>query len=145
MDRIEAFLSIASILSGFGITVFMFRIQRELQVRERTRDVASWLAWADYLVLAAIMLSLIFVVLPLVSFPRTIDFLLAMAAGSCAAAAILLSAYPWAILYHYRLELGTKMEGPRQKGEPGERRIVIAAAIVAAMAFCTVIIWYLNP
>ena len=102
MDRIEAFLSVASILSGFGITVFMFRIQRELQVRERTNDVASWLAWADYLVLAAITLSLILVVLPLITIPHVIG-VLAVASASCAAAAILLAAYPWAILYHYRL------------------------------------------
>jgi hypothetical protein len=144
MDRIEAFLSVASILSGFGITVFMFRIQRELQVRERTSDVATWLAWADYLVLAAITLSLILVVLPLVTIPHVIG-VLAVASASCAAAAILLAAYPWAILYHYRIVLGTKRQGQRLPGEPGEKIVVISAAIIAAVTFGIIVRLQLTP
>jgi len=66
MDRPEAYLTVASILSGFGVTVFMFRIQRELHVRDTHLQWPNWLAWADYLVLAAIVLSLILVVLPIV-------------------------------------------------------------------------------
>jgi hypothetical protein len=138
MDRIEALLSVASILSGFGITVFIFRIQRELQVRERTGDIATWLSWADYLVLAAITLSLILVVFPLITIPQVIG-VLAVARASCAAAAILLAAYPWAILYHYRIVLGTKRQGQRLPGEPGEKLIVIVAAIVAALTFSIIV------
>ena len=139
MDRIEALLSVASILSGFGITVLMFRIQRELQVRERTSDVATWLAWADYLVLAAITLALILVVLPLVTIPHVVG-VLAVASASCAAAAILLASYPWAILYHYRIVLGSKRQGQRLPGEPGEKIVVILAAIIAAVIFGIIIV-----
>jgi hypothetical protein len=145
MDKTEAFLAIASILSGFGITVFMFRIQRELDVRERTRDVATWLAWADYLVLAAITLALMFVVLPLVVAQSVVEAVLAVAAAACAAAAILLAAYPWAILYHYRIVLGTKRRGQRLSGEPGEKCVVIAAAIFAIIVSLVILRTHITP
>jgi hypothetical protein len=34
----QPYLTLASILSGFGISVFMFRIQRELGVRDKHPD-----------------------------------------------------------------------------------------------------------
>jgi hypothetical protein len=49
---------VASMLSGFGMSVFMFRIQRELRVRDDHPEWQNWLAWADYLILAAILVSL---------------------------------------------------------------------------------------
>ena len=45
----QPYLTVASILSGFSISVFMFRIQRELSVRDRHPEWPNWLAWADYL------------------------------------------------------------------------------------------------
>ena len=48
----EAYLTVASILSGFGISVLMFRIQRELHIQEKYPDAPNWLAWADDLVIA---------------------------------------------------------------------------------------------
>lgn len=134
MNRSEAYLTVASILSGFAVTVLMFRIQRELNVRERHPDWPNWLAWSDYLVLAAIVVSLIFVVLPIVSLREPSEGVLKFAAGSCAASVILLAAYPFAILDHYRIEIGAKRNGERTKGEPVERVIVTAAFILAAAA-----------
>ena len=134
-----AYLSVASILSGFGITVLMFRVQRELTLREMDRPKITRLAWADYLVLAAIILSLIFVVLPLLllrSVPENFDTL---SAASCAAACILLAAYPFAIIDHYHIEWN-KRSGHGLKGEPGERRIVIAAGVLALLAFVGIFI-----
>ena len=61
----QPYLTIASILSGFSISVFMFRLQRELGVRERHPDWPNWLAWADYLVIATVVLSVLFVGVPL--------------------------------------------------------------------------------
>ena len=46
-----------ALISGFGVTVFMFRIQRELQVRTQHPYWPNWLAWADYLVLGAILIA----------------------------------------------------------------------------------------
>ncbi len=135
----EAYVSVASIISGFGVTVLMFRLQRELHVQEKYPDWPNWLAWADYLVLASVSLSLLLVVLPLAASEQAGERVLAVAAGSCAAAVILLAAYPLAILDHYRIELGSKRQGDRQKGEPVERLIVVLAGISSAGVFGAVV------
>ena len=131
----DSFLAVASILAGFAVTVLMFRVQRELQVRVDRPDWPNWLAWADYLVFGTIVLSLIFVVLLLVVLGDE-RRVLAVAAGSCAAAAVLMAAYPFAILDHYRIEIGLRREGPRKKGEPIEKIIVVAAYLIAALMLC---------
>lgn len=142
----QPYLTVASILSGFGISVFMFRIQRELRVRDEHPEWPNWLAWADYLILAAILLSLLLVVLPLTAIAEPGRLIYSVAAGSCAAASLLVAAYPFAILDHYRIEIGTwrtrEGEHPqeRHKGEPVERLIVVTAAVLAAVAFLTVVV-----
>lgn len=135
MNDPTAYLTVASILSGFGVTVLMFRIQRELDVREKHPDWPSWLAWADYLVIVSTALSLLLVVLPLVAVRNPNERLLSVAAASCASAAILLTAYIPAILDHYRIEIGTKRTAYRHRGEPWERLFVIGGFVVAALAF----------
>jgi hypothetical protein len=50
MNPLQPYLAVASILSGFGISVFMFRVQRELQIRDIHPKEPNWLTWADYLV-----------------------------------------------------------------------------------------------
>jgi len=145
MSTPQPYLTVASILSGFGISVFMFRIQRELRVRDEHPQWPNWLAWADYLILAAILLSLLLVVLPLMAVAEPGIFVYSVAAGSCAAASLLIAAYPFAILDHYRIEIGTWRtragERPlvRHKGEPIERIIVVGAAILAATAFLFIV------
>jgi hypothetical protein len=142
----QPYLTVASILSGFCISVFMFRVQRELGVRDRNPDQPNWLAWADYLIISAIVLSLTLVVIPLVAFPEPSHFVFSVAAGTCAAACVLLIAYPFAILDHYRIEIGTwrtrKGESPqaRHKGEPIERVIVMVAGVLAAAVFISVVL-----
>ena len=146
MSTPQPYLTVASILSGFGISVFMFRIQRELHVRDEHPEWPNWLAWADYLILAAILLSLLLVVLPLTAIPEPDRLIYSVAAGSCAAASLLVAAYPFAILDHYRIELGTwrTREGERpqerHKGEPIERLIVLVAAVLATAAFLTIVV-----
>jgi hypothetical protein len=145
MSTPQPYLTVASILSGFGISVFMFRIQRELRVRDEHPQWPNWLAWADYLILAAILVSLLLVVLPLMAVAEPGLFVYSIAAGSCAAASLLIAAYPFAILDHYRIEIGTWRtragERPlvRHKGEPIERIIVVGAAILAATAFLFIV------
>jgi len=146
MNSPQPYLTVASILTGFCISVFMFRIQRELGVRDRHPDWPNWLAWADYLIMLAIVLSVVLVILPLVAVPSPSRTAYSVAAASCAAASILLLAYPFAILDHYRIEIGTwrtrEGEKPqeRHKSEPVERIIVIGAAALAAIAFITTIL-----
>src|SRR5664279_6252471 len=69
MNSPQPYLTVASILTGFSISVFMFRIQRELGVRDRHPDWPNWLAWADYLIISTITLSVVLVILPLVAVP----------------------------------------------------------------------------
>jgi len=146
MNSPQPYLTVASILSGFGISVFMFRIQRELRVRDRHPEWPNWLAWADYLVLSAIVLSLLLVVLPLVALSEPSRFVFSVAAASCAASSLLLVAYPFAILDHYRIEIGTwrtrEGEKPqtRHKGEPIERVIVVITGIIAALTFAAIVV-----
>jgi len=141
----QPYLTVSSILTGFCISVFMFRIQRELSVRDQHPDWPNWLAWADYLIVATSVLSVVLVVLPLVAVPAPGHAIYSVAAGSCAAASLLLLAYPFAILDHYRIEIGTwrirQGESPqaRHKGEPLERIIVITAGIVAALTFAAIV------
>jgi hypothetical protein len=148
MNSPQPYLTVASILTGFSISVFMFRIQRELSVRDRHPEWPNWLAWADYLIIATMVVSVGLVILPLVAVPAPGRVIYSIAAVSSAAASILLLAYPFAILDHYRIEIGawrTKSgESPhaRHKGEPVERIIVVAAAAIAALTFAAIVfVW----
>jgi peptidoglycan biosynthesis protein MviN/MurJ (putative lipid II flippase) len=142
----QPYLTVASILSGFSISVLMFRLQRELGVRERHPDWPNWLAWADYLVLATIVLSVLLVVVPLVAFSEPTEFVFSIAAGTCAATSLLLLAYPFAILDHYGIEIGGWRRKPsdnveiRHKGEPIERIVVILASLIAALVFAAIVL-----
>ena len=148
MNSPQPYLTVASILTGFCISVFMFRIQRELRVRDLHPAWPNWLAWADYLIVATMVLSVVFVILPLMALPAPSRAIYSVAAGSCAAASLLLLAYPFAILDHYRIEIGTSRtkrgEKPqaRHKGEPIERIIVVTTGIVAALTFAAIVfVW----
>ena len=149
----QPYLTVAALLSGFSVTVFMFRIQRELQVRQQHPTWPNWLAWADYLVIGTIVISVLLVVLPLMAVSEPGARLYAIAAGGCAAAGILQLAYPFAILDHYRIEIGNwrtrRGERPteRHKGEPVEKIIVVVAAVAAAIAFAAIVIgrWPATP
>jgi len=142
----QPYLTVASILSGFSISVLMFRLQRELAVRERHPDWPNWLAWADYLVIATVVLSVLLVVVPLVAFSEPTEFVFSIAAGTCAATSLLLLAYPFAILDHYGIEIGgwRRKAGDnveiRHKGEPIERIIVIIASLIAAAVFAAIVL-----
>ncbi len=148
MNSPQPYLTVASILTGFCVSVFMFRIQRELSVRDRHPSWPNWLAWADYLIVSAMAVSVLLVILPLVALPNPSRTAYSVAAGSCAASSLLLLAYPFAILDHYRIEIGVwrtrEGEKPqaRHKGEPIERIIVMTAGAVAAMTFAAIIfVW----
>jgi hypothetical protein len=134
----QPYLTVASILSGFSISVFMFRIQRELQVRDKHPNWPNWLAWADYLVIATIVLSLLLVVLPLIALPDPSELVFSVAAATSSATSLFLLAYPFAILDHYRIEIGVwrgEQSQVRHKGEPIEKAIVLTTVFVAAIVF----------
>ncbi len=64
-------LTAAAVIVGFGITVIMFRVQREIQVQENNKEKPekerdpNWLAWSDYLILGSILLTIGLAIFPL--------------------------------------------------------------------------------
>lgn len=133
-------IAAAAVIVGFGVTVFMFRVQRELYVLEVLEEKRLWLAWADYLIIGSVSLAVFGVILPLLATPAVSANLVAWSASLCVAAVVLQAGYIPSILAHYRIELGARREGPRAKGEPIERRLVIMTAIAALAAF-SLTIW----
>ena len=133
----EAYLTVASIFSGFGVTVLMFRLQREISIMEDPdrQDEPTWLAWADYLILIVVALSLLLVVLPIMLSDSANVVVHQLAAATCSACAILVAAYPWAILAHYRILFGSSRSGKRERGEPAERLVVLVSGILATGIF----------
>jgi hypothetical protein len=134
MDSAEI-ISASAIVAGFGVTAIMFRIQRELYVREVLKIKTLWLAWADYLVLTSVALAVFGATVPLIAVPQAPRSVTAVAAACSTAALVLLAGYVPSILAHYRIELGVRREGPRAQGEPVERRFVIGSLIGAVATF----------
>ena len=130
--------TIASIISGFGIAMLVFRIQRELQMHEQLE--VNWIPWADRLLIVATPISLLLVVFPLVTFGPTSFWVLRIASAACAAASLMVAGYVPGILAHYRLFLVSHRERQRRNPEPAERVVVIAVFAAALLAFGTVIL-----
>lgn len=115
---------IASITAAFGATVLVFRVQREDAMRERNERV--WLPAADWLLLAAAIISLLFVLVPIAA-----GLEWQTNAAASAASSICVAGYIPSILAHYRIVFGADREGPRDNPEPWECRFVIATTVVA--------------
>lgn len=135
MAEVSTLLTVASISSGFGVTVFVFRLQRELVMQEK--NLLSWIPWADRLVIASVLISLLFVIIPLVSISSPIALIKRVGAGGCSASSILLAGYIPAILAHYRFIFGDHTKG-RWNPEPAEKWIVITTVSVAMAAMIIV-------
>ena len=65
MANPETLATVASIIAGFGAAMLGFRIEPEVASQEKGQQ--SWIPWADQLLIAAILLALLLVVLPLLS------------------------------------------------------------------------------
>jgi hypothetical protein len=117
--------------------MLIFRVQREVQIKEQNDDSASWIPWADRMLLVATMIALLLGVLPILfgQFIRGPAVLLAPSA--LVAAVIMTSAYALALLAHYRL---WPFSGEREMvpGEAPERVVVLvgsAVGIVGAIIY----------
>jgi hypothetical protein len=126
-------IAVAAIVLGFGVVVVMFRVQREIEMQ--TKGEQTWIARSDYLVLFSIVLSALFVLLPILAIPGY-RFTVPLARAGCVAAVILEVGYIPAILAHYRLGFGKNRSGPRDNPEPMERLVIWATTIFAALCFC---------
>lgn len=133
-------IAVAAIIVGFGLTVIMFRVQRELDVQENRPKWPTWLAWSDYLIIVSVALALCFAIIPLLALPPLTRLTEALASAACVGAVILQAGYIPGILAHYRIEIGSDRKGDRDKGEPAEKWIVRVSFTVAAIgiifAFC---------
>ena len=106
-----------------------FRVQRELQMHAELE--INWIPWADLMLLLAATIALLLVLLPLLAAAPTSWAHRRLPAPSCAAAILLVTAYPFALFAHYRLILGRGRSGPRSNPEPGERLLVLLSLVVA--------------
>ena len=140
-------IATASIIAGFGITVIMFRVQREVTVQDEKRTpVKSRLAWADYLIILSISLALLLVVVPLIWFAVPSAKLRAVAAAACVAAVVLQLGYIPSILAHYGISLGKQTATEeRSAGQPVETWIAPLSGLVAAVLFVIVLCHNLRP
>jgi len=131
-------ITVAGIIAAFGVGTLTFRIQRELEVAKDGGP--NWIAWADWLMIAATAVSLLLVVLPLASFGAMPSGLIKLPAAACSATSILVVGYVFGILAHYRfLFWHGPVDAPRRAGEPAERIIVVVAASLAVGAFGLVV------
>jgi hypothetical protein len=130
-------IGVAAIILGFGVTVVMFRIQRELQMQEQNEP--TWIACSDYLILASIFASLFLVLLPLLVVPK-FQYVIAIGRAGCCAAIILEAGYIPSILAHYRIGFGKGRHGPRTNPEPTEHVFVWLFAIFAVVCFSFVLL-----
>jgi hypothetical protein len=130
-------IAVSAIVGGFGITVIMFRIQRELEMQRRGET--SWIACSDYLILASIFMSTFLVTLPLLAVP-TLRYTAAIARAACAAALILEAGYIPSILAHYRIGIGEHRKEGRTNPEPGERLFIGISALLAIGCFSLVLL-----
>jgi hypothetical protein len=114
MDLQGTLVTAASNISGFGVVVIAFRLERELKIEEQNQDkpeqnkTRHWIPIADWLVIAAILMSFTFVVVPLVSSDLPSERTMRFASGVCSATAVMVAGYIPAILAHYNFIYGLK-------------------------------------
>jgi hypothetical protein len=123
--------TVASVVAGFGVAILVFRVQREIEMArsgERT-----WIAVADYLIIAATLTVLLLVLLPLLIADLAAPGVRGLTSSAALAAVLMIAGYIPAILAHYRLLIPGRT-GPRSNPEPSEAWIVGATLVLAAGA-----------
>jgi hypothetical protein len=156
MPTAETLATIASLVTAAGVTMLFFRIARELAVRERapdawivrqvpgteppvwkaqgeTKQLVSWLAFADWLVIGATLLAIVAVLLPLLIVTDSDLVGKRIPAAGCAASLVALAGYIPSLLAHYRIVIGARRTSERENPEPGEA-IGVAITTTASVA-----------
>ncbi len=133
----ETLSTVASIISGFGIAMLFFRIQRELLMGKKGEPI--WIPYSDWLLIIATVISLLLVILPLILLSFLPSFLSALPSAACVTATIMVTGYIFGILAHYRLILAGSRSGPRDNPEPSEKIIVRMTVALAAISFLVIL------
>ena len=134
--------AIGAVIVGFGITAFVFRVQRELQMRQTGQP--SWIPWADRLLIGVVTVTLLLVLFP-IALAGSASSLWGgrLPAAACSASIIALAGYIPALLAHYRfgpypvrrwIWFGPPSDQDRRAGEPAERAIVIVSTVLSVAA-----------
>lgn len=159
-------LSVASIIAGFSVTVMMFRLNRELRISDENwllwkrlrkelpetltddeekkleskwkgQRTPTWLPIADFLPIGAILISLLFGVLPLLIEQAPNSGILDRAAAAAGAGAVLLAGYIPSILAHYNVLFGLHKTRPYITLTEGVS--VTVTVVGAAVVFKTIL------
>jgi hypothetical protein len=95
MGRSLSCLTVGSIFIGFAIAILLIRTWH----LRRKHPGQSWVpAKADALIMMSIVVSLLFVVVPILAIPAPSRLMLSVAQGGCATSAAMMAAYPFALL-----------------------------------------------
>ena len=131
MNEPGVLLTVASIVVAYAVTVLIFRLQRELRMREQGER--TWVALADWLPIVAFLIAVLFVALPVLA----VDPALRGPLPRAAAMLSLVLCLGWipAILAHYRLLFGAHRTGPRRNPEPLEAVFVLASGLMGLVGF----------
>ena len=140
--------AIGAAIVGFGIVAFVFRVQRELQMREEGKR--GWIPWADRLLIVVVTVSLLLVLFP-IALAGGVSSLWGrrLPAAACSASTVVLAGYIPALLAQYRFGsrldrfgsrlasrwawLGAPPGRERQvPGAPAEKAIVVASAVLVS-------------
>ena len=138
MSNADTLATVASVIAGFGAAMLSFRLGREVTAQEEGEY--SWIPWADALLIAAIFVSLLLVVFPIVTFRTLSGFAAKLPVAACSASCLLVAGYVLAILADYRLLFGRKRRGEGKNPEPTERWIVISTAVICLGLFVWLLI-----
>src|SRR5438128_130336 len=130
--------TVASIIAGFGAAMLAFRLEREVKAGDEGD--LMWVAWADWLVIAATLLCLSLGLFPIVSGLVHEPLQTALASAATSAAIVLTIGYVPAILAHYRLIFRGKRKGSRRNPEPPERWFVLAFTISGVGVFFVLLV-----
>lgn len=100
--RDDILATIGAVIVGFGITAFVFRIQRELQQDEAGR--VSWIPWADRLLIGVVTVAILLVLFPIALAGGDSRLWAAgrLPAAACSGSVVALAGYIPALLAHYR-------------------------------------------
>ena len=129
-------VTVAGVLLSLAIAALLFRLARELYMRERREH--EWLAFAERLVVVAAALCLVVIVLALFTASSGSTAVI-VSRSATLAALILLVGYVPAILAHYRFIGGRGRPLLRDNPEPLERRVVHWTWVTAV--FISVLSW----
>jgi hypothetical protein len=123
--------TIASVTMAFSASMLFFRMQREHTMQGKGEP--NWIPWADCLLIAAGVVSLLLVILPIVAIPPDLVIYRVVPPAGCGVSSVLVLGYTPAILAHYRLIMRGGRVGPRQNPEPSERLLVVVAVALAVL------------